>query len=91
MELDIVRNILDNGYLTLQSIQLVFAKQTRMCTISCYELMELFDAVKMQSQAARKEIEKIQTNPPLQFDGSSRLTSDDYFTLTGLDRDKFDS
>ena len=53
--------------------------------------MELFNAVKMQSQAAREEIEKIQTNPPLQFDGSSRLTNDDYFTLTGLDCDKFDS
>ena len=85
------KHILENGYLTPQSIQLLFEKQIRTCTVSCYELMELFNAVKMQSQATREEIEKIQTNPPLQFDGSSRLTSDDYFILTGLDRDKFDS
>jgi hypothetical protein len=38
----------------------------------------------------QKLIEKIQDNPPFDFDHSHRLSSEDYFILTGLDRLQFD-
>jgi hypothetical protein len=79
-----------HGDLTEQSFDLVLRNRKKMCAVTCHELMELFCLVATHLRMTQKLIEKIQDNPPFDFDHSHRLSSGDYFILTGLDRLQFD-
>ena len=79
-----------NGDLTEESFDLVIRNRQKMCAVTCHELMELFCLVATHLRMTQKLIEKIQDNPPFDFDHSHRLSSGDYFILTGLGRLQFD-
>ena len=84
------RKHISNGYFTAAALQII-QKQEKICKANSEELIDIFNV--MQSELLPK-VSKIEENhdvPPMNFESTTHLTSDNYCVLTGLDRKDFDN
>ena len=84
------RKHISNGYFTAAALQII-QKQEKTREANSEELIDIFNV--MESELLPK-VSKIQENhdvPPLNFEGTTHLTSDNYYVLMGLNRKDFDN
>ena len=80
---------ISDGYLNGADLQRIRKKMT--CYLTEDELMNIFAAVKNEFLLKFSTVENFSNAPPLNFDDSTGLTSENYYTLTGLSRSDFDN
>ncbi|CAF1585446.1 unnamed protein product [Didymodactylos carnosus] len=84
-----VRHV-DSGYFTTQALQLILHGEKR-CDLSLEELLDIFTATKHEFLSKVSTVQDASNTPPLDFDGFTRLSSDNYYVLTGLKLEDFNN
>ncbi|CAF5048487.1 unnamed protein product, partial [Rotaria sp. Silwood1] len=80
---------ISNGYFTAAALQII-QKQEKTCEASSEELIDIFNVMKSELLPKLSIIEGNHDVPPLNFEDTTHLTSDNYYVLTGLNRKDFD-
>ncbi|CAF3390049.1 unnamed protein product [Rotaria sp. Silwood2] len=81
---------ISNGYFTAAALQII-QKQEKTCEASSEELIDIFNVMKSELLPKLSIIEGNHDVPPLNFEDTTHLTSDNYYVLTGLNRKDFDN
>ena len=79
-----------NGYFTTAALRAIERKENTY-EASLEELMDTFNGVKSEYSQKASVVEESSNVSPLDFDSPNRLTSDNYYVLTGLNRIDFDN
>lgn len=79
-----------NGYLNTAAVQRIEKKEKK-CEFSTEELMDIFSAIRSEFLSKQSIVKNLSNIAPLSFDDPTRLTSDNYYILTGLSRQDFDT
>ena len=74
-----------SGYFTTTALQIIERKE-KTCEASLEELMDMFNAIRSEYSPKTSVVEGSSDVPPMNFDPPTRLTSDNYYVLTGLNR-----
>ena len=81
---------ISNGYFTPAALEII-QKQEKTCEASSEELIDIFNVMKSELLPILSKIEGNHDAPPLNFEDTTYLTSDNYYVLTGLNRKDFNS
>ena len=81
---------ISNGYFTPAALQII-QKQEKTCEASSEELIDIFNVMKSELLPILSKIEGNHDAPPLNFEDTTYLTSDNYYVLTGLNRKDFNN
>ena len=84
------RKHINNGYFTATALQII-QRQEKICEANSEELIDIFNVMKSELLPKVSKIEENHDVPPLDFEGTTHLTSDNYCVLTGLNRKDFDN
>ena len=81
---------ISNGYFTPAALQII-PKQEKACEASSEELIDIFNVMKSELLPILSKTEGNHDAPPLNFEDTTYLTSDNYYVLTGLNRRDFNN
>ena len=81
---------ISNGYFTAAALQII-QNQEKTCEANSEELIDIFNVMKSELLPKVSKIEENHDVPSLDFEGTTRLTSDNYCVLTGLNRKDIDN